>query len=521
MNDRTRPLTATEATMIATLLVLTKADVSAEARDSIGRWTSGSHGPLDLRRPARPADQRFPAKRTLALSMKQIRETEDTGSDDHPLSADWMISHLAHHDPQEVAGALRAHVTKLARTLELHQQRQQRTLDPAGSRKMYLTAEDWENRTLRDVKNSENPRFPRELELHQAEARNHEDYLARARSVLGHYEGLEAKAAAAQPAAAPASAPASVPDAPPADTSPVIGQSGTGMGTPDATGWLKPRIHPDTMTLQGTAQRWQRPRSRWRIDELGFVKPLLMPGGTGSRRYRPAARAIIYHFGALRGEPGGSREWAWGYDTRLHPDHGTHIPEDRSWIKGYARNQRDAKAAAERELPNHIDAVESVADRPWAERLAEFEAHAGDQARHAAGPGAVAEAIARNHPTLQWADRDLAWHRSLLVRNAGRLTATLIQRETKGHQDWERAIARTRASIPAMLADLRAKAHAESLASPSASRGGGVPLGPALPRHPVATPVPAPGHATGIASGSVIATGNSPVSRARGEAGTR
>lgn len=364
---------------------------------------------------------------------------------------------------------------------------------------------------------------PREVELHQDEARNHEEYLARARSVLGHYEGLEAKASAhpaKTPASAPATAPASAPDAPLADTSPVIGQSGTGMGTPDATGWLKPRIHPDRMTLQQTAQLTPRPGSRWRIDELGFVKPL--PRGTpGSSRFRPAARAILYHFGALPGEPGGNREWAWGYDTRLHPDHGTHIPEDRSWIKGYARNQWDAKAAAERELPNHIDAVESVADRPWAERLAEFEAHAGDQARHAAGPGAVAEAIARNHPTLQWIDRDLARHRSLLAEWAGSLTATDIQRHAKGHQDWERAIARTRASIPAMLADLRAKAHAESLAAPSASLGGGVPLGPALPRHPVATPVPAPGHATGIASGSVIGTGSTPVRRARGETGTR
>ena len=516
MNDRTRPLTASEATRIATLLVMAKADVSAEARDTGGRWTSGSHGPLDLRRPARPAGLRFPAKRTLALSMKQVRETEDPRSVEHPLPADWMISHLAHHDPQEVAGALRTHVTKLARTLALHQQR---TPDPAGSRKMYLTAEDHRSGTLRDVKNSQNPRFPREVELHQDEARNLEEYLARAQSVLGHYEGLEAKAAAAQPAA-PASAPASVPDAPPADTSPVIGQSGTGMGTPDATGWLKPRIHPDRMTLQQTAQLTPRPGSRWRIDELGFVKPLLR-GTPGSSRYRPAARAIIYHFGAVPGEPGGKREWAWGYDTRLHPDHGTHIPEDRSWIKGYARNQWDAKAAAERELPNHIDAVESVADRPWAERLAEFEAHAGDQARHAAGPGAVAEAIARNHPTLQWIDRDLARHRSLLAERAGSMTATDIQRYAKGHQDWELAIARTRASIPAMHADLRAKAHAESLASPSASRGGGVPLGPALPRHPVATPVPAPGHATGIASGSVIGTGSTPVRRARGETGTR
>ena len=65
---------------------------------------------------------------------------------------------------QEVAGALRTHVTKLARTLALHQQR---TPDPAGSRKMYLTAEDHRSGTLRDVKNSENPRFPREVELHQ------------------------------------------------------------------------------------------------------------------------------------------------------------------------------------------------------------------------------------------------------------------------------------------------------------------------------------------------------------------
>ena len=164
MSDRTRPLTASEATRIATLLVMAKADVSAEARDTGGRWTSGSHGPLDLRRPARPAGLRFPAKRTLALSLRQVRETEDPRSVEHPLPADWMISHLAHHDPQKVAGALRTHVTKLARTLALHQQR---TPDPAGSRKMYLTAEDHRSGTLRDVKNSENPRFPREVELHQ------------------------------------------------------------------------------------------------------------------------------------------------------------------------------------------------------------------------------------------------------------------------------------------------------------------------------------------------------------------
>jgi len=32
---------------------------------------------------------------------------------------------------------------------------------------MYLTAEDHQSGTLHDVRNSENPRFPREVELHQ------------------------------------------------------------------------------------------------------------------------------------------------------------------------------------------------------------------------------------------------------------------------------------------------------------------------------------------------------------------
>ena len=517
MNDRTRPLTASEATQIATLLVaMRKADVSAEARDTSGRWTAGPHGPEDVRRPSRAAGQRFPSKRTLAMSMKQVRETEDPRSQEHPLSADWMIGHLAHHDPQEVAGALRAHVTKLARTLELHQQR---TPDPAGSRKMYLTAEDHQSGTLRDVRNSENPRFPREVELHKEETRNHQDFLARSRSVLAHYEGLEASAAARA-----ASTPAVTPGVTPADTSPVIGQTGTGMGTPDATGWLKPRIHPDDRTIRGDAQAAPRPGSRWRISELGFVKPLLR-GTPGSSRFRPAVRAILYHFGAVPGEPGGNRDWAWGYDTRLHPDHRTHMPGDRSWIKGYARNQSEAKAAAERELPNHIDEVEARVDRPWAERLAQFTAHAGDRVQTGSpgSPGAIGEAIARNHPTLEAIERDLARSRSRVARLVAeqRVTPVELERSMRAHTLWERGIARTRATIPAMLASLRAKADAEASADRSGSGGASGQGSPAPARHPVATPVPEALRSTGIKAGSVIATAGTPVRRARGETGTR
>jgi hypothetical protein len=311
----------------------------------------------------------------------------------------------------------------------------------------------------------------------------------------------------------------------PDDTSPVIGQAGTGMGTPDATGWLKPRIHPEDMTIRGDAQASPRPGSRWRISELGFVKPLLMPGGTGIRRHRPVARAILYHYGALRGEPGGNREWAWGYDTRLHPDHGTHMPGDRSWIKGYARNQAEAKAAAERELPNHIDEVEARVDRPWAERLAQFTAHAGDrvQTGSSGAPGAIGEAIARNHPTLEAIEQDLARSRSRVARLVAeqRMTPVELQRSMRSHTLWESGIARTRATIPAMLASLRAKADAEASADRSGSGGASGQGSPALARHPVATPVPEALRSTGIKAGSVIATAGTPVKRATGEPGTR
>ena len=67
--------------------------MSAEARDTGGRWTSGSQGPLDQGRISRDLAM-LPPKRTVALSMKQVRETEDS------RSAVSMISHLAHHDPQ-------------------------------------------------------------------------------------------------------------------------------------------------------------------------------------------------------------------------------------------------------------------------------------------------------------------------------------------------------------------------------------------------------------------------------------